>query len=178
MSSTHWNFLFHFFAGAIFLFSFSLLSQYWHLSIVFFIHFEIFLVLGIISNGWLKSGHFCIVMRLWISLKFCFSWLSLTALWQGQEALPCYCQVEVEVHVSHETLHWYPKRGGLFVTSARWWEFQSLYSLHWYHTGGGLITAEPCGSPNSSTGSSDTNPMRREKNTLLLLDKCGSPIFL
>lgn len=42
----------------------------------------------------------------------------------------------------------------------------------------GLITAEPCGSRNSSTGSSDTTPVRKGKYTSWLLDKGGILVFL
>lgn len=42
----------------------------WHMSIISFIQLEVFLVLGIISDSGLKSGHFgYYVMRLWILFK-------------------------------------------------------------------------------------------------------------
>ena len=56
-----------------------MVSWYCPLLIVFFIQFEIFLVLDIMSNLLLQPGTlwYCI-MRLWYLFKFCFSWLHLT----------------------------------------------------------------------------------------------------
>lgn len=66
------------------------------------IQFEFVLILNMPSDLLLKLSTLDYVMRLWISVKISV----LTGfIWHhsGREerALPCYCQVEVEVHVSH-----------------------------------------------------------------------------